>query len=397
MVENENDGIGTAPAGGAPTNRDRRPHEPVIEGEVAPAGSDAPKAEAAPQVPSSEAAEATAPESAPPWQPPSLPPEQPKAPGAGRALVAGAVGGAIVAALAATAFTVYPPKTQLPASDLNRIAALEAASSHNGEAIAGLDQHVAALAALEKRVGALEAGSGAAGTPDVQALSGDVKTLRGEIDATREQVPALEARIAKLETAAPPDISARIQKLETEAAAPKPATNDHPAAVAVVAEAIRDKLASGAPFTTDVASLASLGVDPAKLAPLKAVADGAPSNSALIASFEAAEPKLFAAVAPKEAGSVGERLLGHLRSLVRIRQIGETAGDDPQALASQVVARLQRGDLSGALAAFAKLPQQARDAASAFAAAAGGKQDAVAAVQAIRDAAVARLAESDKP
>ena len=64
MVENENDGIGTAPAGGAPTNRDRRPHEPVIEGEVAPAGSDAPKAEAAPQVPSSEAAEATAPESA---------------------------------------------------------------------------------------------------------------------------------------------------------------------------------------------------------------------------------------------------------------------------------------------------------------------------------------------
>ena len=78
--------------------------------------------------------------------------------------------------------------------------------------------------------------------------------------------------------------------------------NDHPAAVAVVAEAIRDKLASGAPFTTDVASLASLGFDPAKLAPLKAVADGAPSNSALIASFEAAEPKLFAAVAPKEAG-----------------------------------------------------------------------------------------------
>ncbi len=65
---------------------------------------------------------------------------------------------------------------------------------------------------------------------------------------------------------------------------------------------------------------------------------------------------MLAAVAPVESGGVGDRFLAHLRGLVQVRRVGETAGDDPQALASQIAASLRRGDLDGALAAFAKLP-----------------------------------------
>ncbi len=434
MVDGESQEIVSEPAGGAPPNRDKRPEGVVIEGEAAPA-------EAARGGKAASAAEA---ESASRPEADSPPPPKAKPPGAGRALAAGAIGGAIVAALAAAGFSLFPLKANLSDADESRLAAMETAANRDDAAITGLDKRVGALegvhaapaiAALEKRVGSLEASPAAAGVAQldkrlgaleaanaaegpkleaashtVQALSGDIKILRADIDAARGEVPALTARVAKLETgASSADLSAlagRVDKVESALSAPKaetrvapekPKANDNPAAVAIVAEAVRDKLGSGAPFATELSALTALGVDPAPLAPLKALAGGAPTNRALAASFETIEPNIFAAVAPTEAGSVGERLLAHLRGLVQVRHLGEAGGDDPQALASQILANLQRGDLDGALAAFARLPEPARQAASVFAAEAGGKRDAAAAAQAIREGAVARLAESAKP
>ena len=58
-----------------------------------------------------------------------------------------------------------------------------------------------------------------------------------------------------------------------------------------------------------------------------------------------------------------DRFLAHLHNLVRVRDLNETAGDDPQALASQIEAESRRGDIRGALASFDKLPEAARQAA----------------------------------
>ena len=185
--------------------------------------------------------------------------------------------------------------------------------------------------------------------------------------------------------------------METRVAPEKPLANDNPAATAIVADAIRDKLASGSPYATEIAALAALGVNPSHLAPLKALAGGAPTNSALAASFAAVEPKVLAAAAPQETGGIGNRLLSHLRGLVQVRYPGESAGDKPPALASQVLASLRQGDLANALAAFNKLPELSRQAASGWSAEAERKQAAVAAMQAIREAAVTRLAQSAKP
>ena len=160
------------------------------------------------------------------------------------------------------------------------------------------------------------------------------------MDAARREIPSLAARMAKLEAdLSSTDLTALsgpIDKVESALSAPKaatrvapekPAASENPAAVAIVTDAIRDKLASGSSYATEIAALTALGVEPAQLAPLKALAGGAPTNSALAASFAAAEPKVLAAAVPREPGGIGDRFLAHLRGLVQVRYLGETAGE----------------------------------------------------------------------
>ncbi len=446
MVEQESQDVASEPSGPAPVNRDRRDAPGVIEGEVA-------------SRPEGESAQQPASEGSTPPAPPPEPARS--APGAMRAFLSGALGGLVVSALAAGGgYYYFAPKADVAETDASRLSALEAQTERSAAAaeaqtqrenaaIAGLDKRMSALegtdsatalATIDKRVSALEAGnaaSGAAGldkrldaleaanaavAPKIAAaaqaaqdLTGEVKDLRAGVDAARGEIPGLSARVAKLESGAPqagaasPDLSAlkeRLDRIEGQLAAPKsetraaperPVAGDNPAAVAIVAEALRDKLAAGAPFPTELGALESLGVEPAKLAALKALVNGAPTGRALAASFEAVQSKALAAAAPKEEGGVIDRLLAHLRGLVQVRNLGETAGDDPLALASQIEADSRRGDVTGALAAFAKLPEPPRQAASAWAAEAGARQAADAALQSIREAAVARLAERAKP
>ena len=241
-----------------------------------------------------------------------------------------------------------------------------------------------------------------------------MKDLRADVDAARGEIPGLSARVAKLESGPPQapaadlsGVTSRLDKIEAQLAAPKsesrvapekPTAGDNPAAVAIVAAALRDKLARGAPFPTELGGLERLGVEPAKLAPLKVVVDGAPTDAALAAAFEGVRSKVLAAAAPpEEGGGIVDRFLAHLRGLVQVRNLNETAGDDPQALASRIEADCRRGDVSGALAAFAKLPEASRQAASAWAAAAESRLAADTALQSIRETAVAQLAETGKP
>jgi hypothetical protein len=282
------------------------------------------------------------------------------------------------------------------AADLEkRVGALEAAAgASNAEE---LNNRVAALEAgarssnttdLDKRIAALEAANAgnSAASDATQRLAAQEKDLRADIDAARGEIPDLSARIAKLETdsqkinAATADLAAlaarvdkietalavRVDKIETALAAPKTDTRaafDNATAIAIVTETAENRLRAGLPLAPDLAALQHLGIDAAMLAPLQAVANGAPTNAALAASFSAVAPKVLAAAAPGEQGTVTERFLAHLHSLVRVRDLNETAGEDPPALVSQIEAETRRGDIRGALASFDKLPEAARQAA----------------------------------
>jgi hypothetical protein len=105
----------------------------------------------------------------------------------------------------------------------------------------------------------------------------------------------------------------------------------------------------------------------------------------------------LAATSKAETGSVSDRFLAHLHSLVKVRELNETAGDDPQALVSRIEAGIRRGDIGAALASFDKLPEAARKAAGDWPTLARARQAAETALQSIREAAVGRLASGQKP
>ena len=402
-------------AGGAPVNRDNRLETGVIEGQVSrddeePAGA------------VRDSAETT---------------DAPRRLEPGRSgnnrlgdFLFGALGGFVAAAVAlAAAYYFLERKVDGAGVDAGRIVAMGAQFQRDDATVESIGRRVAALEEngspaanreIDKRLEALMTANADDGSKiasvgqAVQTLSAGVKDLRADVDAARGEIPALSARMEKLESNPPQasavDLSAiisRIGKIEAQLAAPKsesrvapdePEARDNPAAVAIVAASLRDKFVRGEPFSTELGGLMRLGVEPATLAPLKAVVDGAPTDAGLAAAFDTVRSKVLAAVAPEQAGGgIADRFVAHLRGLIQIRNLNETAGEDPQALAVRIEADCKSGDVSGALTAFAKLPGAAREAAKAWASAAELRRAADAAVESIRETAIAQLAKSGKP
>jgi hypothetical protein len=422
MVDEEIKDVSAGPTG-APVNRDARREPDVIEGEIA-----AREAEDSQSSPGETAAETRA-------DPPTAAKAAPRT--GARSLLAGAVGGLIVSALGLGAgYTLLTPKADV-SDTANRLGALEAQVRQTNDAVAAeANRESAAVAALEKRIGALESSAGAWNTADLdkrvtaleaasagngaasdatQRLATQAKDLRADVDAEKGEIPELSARVAKLESDVPKAtasgsdlaaLAARIDKIEAALAAPKNETRvaeeklaaaDNATTIAIIAEVAEEKLRSGAGFGHELATLQRLGVDAAALAPLEAVVNGAPTNDALATTFNAVAPHVLAATSQPDTGSVTDRFLTHLHNLVKVRELNETAGDDPQALVSQIEAESRRGDIGAAVASFDKLPEAARKAAGDWPTLARARQAAEAALQSIREAAVGQLAGGQKP
>jgi hypothetical protein len=422
MVDEEITDLSAGPTG-APVHRDARREPDVIAGEIA--GREAEESVSSPDPSAAEtSASARAAARAAPRN-------------GARSLLAGAVGGLVVSALALGAGYSFLTSKADGTETENRLGALEAQARQTNAALGTeANRESATVAALEKRIGALEASAGASNTTDLdkrvaaleaasagngavgdatQRLAAQAKDLRADVDAEKGALPDLSARVAKLESDAPkasaagPDLTAlaaRVDKVEgalaapkseTRVAAEKPAASDNATTIAIVAEVAEERLRSGAGFGPELAALQRLGVDSAALAPLEAVVNGAPTNGALAASFDAVAPHVLAATSAPEQGSVTDRFLAHLHNLVKVRELNETAGDDPQALVSQIEAASRRGDIGAALASFDKLPEAARKAAGDWSTLARARAAADAALQSIREAAVGQLAGGPKP
>jgi hypothetical protein len=422
MVDEEIKDLSAGPTG-APVNRDARREPEVIEGEIAAREADESISSRDPTGAETSASPRPAAKAAPR--------------NGARSLLAGAVGGIVVSALGLGAgYSLLTSKADGSDTE-NRLGALEAQARQTNEALgAEANRESAAAAALDKRISTLESGAGASNTADLdkrvaaleaastgnsaasdatQRLAAQAKDLRTDVDAEKGEIPELSARVAKLESDAPkasaagPDLTAlaaRVDKVEGALAAPKsetrvaaetPAAADNATTVAIIAEAAEERLRSGAGFGPELAALQRIGVDAAALAPLQAVVNGAPTNSALAASFSAVAVHVLAATSQPDTGSVTDRFLTHLHNLVKVRELNETAGDDPQALVSQIEAESRRGDIGAAVASFDKLPEAARKAAGDWPTLARARQAADAALQAIREAAVGQLAGGQKP
>jgi len=221
--------------------------------------------------------------------------------------------------------------------------------------------------------------------PRIGELSADETALGGRIDKLEA---ALAARIAKIEAAlAAPKAETRAPQTET---APKVDA----AGQAIAALALEQRLTAGQPFAAEWAALSRLGADGAALATLKPLSDtGAPTAAALAASFAKIAPGLVAVADNPEIGDgVVDRMLDHMRKLVRVRAVGEIAGDDPAALVSQIEAALARGQVVSALGVYARLPEAARKEGADWAGTVNARIAADAAAQSLRESAIGKLA-----
>ena len=429
------------PAAAAPPSREPR-HDPgVIEGEAteireaspaapaaAEAASEEPGAEPASEEP---AADATAPEIRLRTRSSAFP------------FVAGALGALFGAALALGAAWLVDPRAAALDAATSHLAALEggaeaqaAANADFGKRLVALETSegglakAAALEALGRRVAAIEGAAGKseaaeAALAEARAARADAAKALALASGTGQSAPppaqggapasfdasALEARIGKMEgeltalKSREADLGAlgdRLAKMEGALAAPKSETRVAAAEVApkrdgaaeaILAISLNERLNAGAPFAQEMAALARLGADGGRLSALKPFADaGAPTLAALGAAFAKIAPGVIAAATPPSGGGVIDRLLDHMRKLVRVRKVGAVAGGDADALVSRVSAALARGDLSAALDAYEGLPDAARQASRDWAQAAEARQAAGAAAEGLRADAVGRLA-----
>jgi len=207
----------------------------------------------------------------------------------------------------------------------------------------------------------------------------------------RRDLDELAARIAAVERAEQ-TIGQRIDQSMAGASA------DRTARLAMVATALRGAVERGVPFSAELAAARSLAPDNTALAPLEpAAANGVPSADALARELHQLQPALTnAAGTPAHEGGILDRLQSNAERLVRVRPLGETAGDDPAALVSRAVAKADRGDIAGALADLEKLPPAVKSHAAAWIKSARARTEAIDAAQkfaANAFAALGRLAK----
>jgi hypothetical protein len=344
-------------------------------------------------------------------------------------------GGALVgAALALFAAWLIDPRSGALDDARARLASIEKSAVSASALASALDKRTTALEAaaasaakgdaldaLGRRIGALEASGGdtktaldearAARAEAAKALAAASSAPASTNAAAPAEPGAPEPRLAKLESDLATAetrmsqlgaVDERLAKLEgaTGAAAKSEARvamakggSESAASVAVLALSLEQRFAAGAPYAAELGALGQLGVGAEVLAPLKPLAEsGAPSLLALAASWAKVEPAVAAAAPPPER-SGWDRLLDHMRALVRVRRVGEAGErDESGPPAARIGAALDRGDLAAALAAFGQLPDASRAAGAAWADAAKARVAAAKAATALRADAIGGLA-----
>ncbi len=265
------------------------------------------------------------------------------------------------------------------------------------ERLAKMETQLAAAQSAEPKGSGPEVGKLA---DDQQALADRVAKLETGLAAAKSAPAAPDPAIGKL-TDDDKALGDRVGKLEAALAAPKTearadpsvAAKGDPIAQSVVAVALERRLYDGQPYPTEYSALEKVSTDPKALEALKPYAQsGAPTTAALAAGFAKIAPALRA---PAKAahGDYAESLWDEMKGLVKVHPVGETQGDDPAAVTTQVAAALGRGDLAAAKAAFAKLPESERTSAAGWAKDLDGVADARAAAQSLIETSLARIVE----
>jgi hypothetical protein len=205
--------------------------------------------------------------------------------------------------------------------------------------IAALETALRPLADLPSRVDAIAAAQKNAQPAPAAADQGDVAALTARIAALEQAEKAIEQRVAR----------------------PAVGGADQAGRIAFVAVALRAAAERGDPFAQELSAAKALAPDAAMLAPLEPYATtGVPRPLVLARELSQVAPAMLNAAGPPQEGGIIERLQQNAERLVRIRPINEGAGDAPGTVVARAEVKAAHGDIAGALAEVARLPDAVR-------------------------------------
>lgn len=317
--------------------------------------------------PAPPAAEDEAPRKEPETPPPATTVNVQK-PGTSAMTAAGILGGLVALALAGSmqyAGYLPAPQPQQPQQQPD-VAALMAE-------VDGLKQQLANLpvasssgtdAGLEARIAALETARSEAtqtapamDTAAIAALEQRLATLQGGLDETRSAVADNGSNAATL--------AQRLDDAERKLNEPR---DDVEVARAIASAALKATIDRGGPFLTELETLAGVVPDDPAIAALKPLAAaGVPSRAELLRQYpDVANTILEALHRPDPDESVLDRLKGSAMNLVRVRPVGNVAGESPDAVVARIEDKMRNGDLEGALLEWDTLPEAGKSVSASF-------------------------------
>jgi hypothetical protein len=191
----------------------------------------------------------------------------------------------------------------------------------------------------------------------LQKMQASIDDVNAKVAALAEAGPGQSALTALME---------RVAKLETEIN--KRATDTKSAAAAIAFANLSSAIAEGRPYATELATIKSFVPDPGDLGPLPAYAEkGIPTVPELTRSFGANRDAALSAAAPVPSGSLIDRLLASVSTLVKVTRVDEAAtGDSASAVLARAEALLDKGDLAGPVKQIETLDGAPREAFKAW-------------------------------
>jgi hypothetical protein len=212
------------------------------------------------------------------------------------------------------------------------------------------------IAEIEQKMTSLPAANGLSADADTRlsALGSDIAAIRTSLEETKKAQD--EAKAALL---------IRIEALEKKSNEPR---DDVQVAVAIASAGLKAAIDRGGPFGPELQSLETINPDDPAVKELKTfAATGVPARAKLVSDFTGVADIMLAEVAGQQPNqSFTDRLWASAESMIKVRPVGYVEGEGADAIVARIEANLADGNLKGAAAEWAKLPDAAKKAGADF-------------------------------
>ncbi|THF50137.1 COG4223 family protein [Allorhizobium terrae] len=279
-------------------------------------------------------------------------------------LLAAGIAGGLIALIAAGSIQYAGLLPAMGSGNSDKVAALSAEVESLKQTVAK-GQPAADTSALEARLAQLEsAQQNPAETVDPAAIA-ELQTKLASTEQTIDQLKSdVTGRIQSL-TSGQTDLSDKLTAIQTKLDKPR---DDIEVARAIAASALKTAADRGGPFLAELRTLGSIAPeDPAVKALEPYAATGTASRAELLQRFGPVADSILSAInQPAESANIGERLMASAMSIIKVRPVGNVAGDSPSAIVARIEDKIRNGDLKGAAAEWETLPEVGRNVSASF-------------------------------